>query len=90
MPKFTSLSRPNTSSLSHYTELDLGQQVKHEANHEKQGGGDDDEALPRPVLPPSVVPPVLFRHRSTHVAFVAVAREPVHLHVAVLPLLVHS
>jgi hypothetical protein len=37
-----------------------------------------------------VLPPVLFRRRSTHVAFVAVAREPVHLHVAVLPPLVHS
>ena len=66
-----------------------GEEVEHTRNNEEEGGGGHDE-VPRPVLLPKVVPPVLFRRRSTHVAFVAVAREPVHLHVAVLPPLVHS
>ena len=66
-----------------------GEEVEDTRNNEEEGGGGHDE-VHRPVLLPKVVPPVLLRHRSTYVAFVAVAREPVHLHVAVLPPLVHS
>ena len=54
-----------------------GEEVEHTRNNKEEGGGGHDEVRPRPrpVLLPKVVPPVLFRHRSTHVAFVAVARE---------------
>ena len=86
------LSGPSaTSSPSHYNDDGaLSEEVvEHTRNNEEEGGGGHDEAA-RPVLLPKVVPPALFRRRSTHVAFVAVAREPVHLHVAVLPPLVHS
>ena len=86
------LSGPSaTSSPSHYNDDGaLSEEVvEHTRNNEEEGGGGHDE-VPRPVLLPKVVPSVLFRRRSTHVAFVAVAREPVHLHVAILPPLVHS
>ena len=68
------LSGPSaTSSPSHYNDDGaLSDEVEHTPNHEEEGGGGHDEA-PRPVLLPKVVPPVLFRHRSTHVALVAVA-----------------
>ena len=48
------LSGPSaTSSPSHYNDDGaLSEEVEHTPNHEEQGGGDHDEVLPRPVLPP--------------------------------------
>ena len=69
------------------TELYLGE-VEHTTYREEQQGGDhEDEA---PLLLPLVPPPLLFRHLSIVEALVVVAREVVHLLVAVFPLLVHT